>query len=537
MTEHAQRLEELGLSDWPHTVYKVCANQESFSEAGRARLAKRLQAYARRHGIGTDQKATLKDVCADLVQRVSSFAPEPLSPTDQLWFLENVADQLRLDKKSRKDVQRAVQRRVEEHVVKDGWSWKHALVVVLAALASSSGARGMQVPVCDQTSCIAQPLNSVVAQLQTDAIAPQQLAWSLSDDLRDYMEQRVPTSVTGPVTVAEPWIQDLTKSMNVYYEAVRDHEQGQLGRAQRSALETMLTDVEYATVDEEMNYINEVSTSNDPDFSRARRDKLIKEGLTASTLKRDIRQLLQEPTVNNEQLLLLFGRYAAWTTNTRKYTDEEKRKLFSRGGRHDDTEGSFVTLRRVKNLAGGIVDDVIFIPSFAPVTIEELNRMAGLRIFLLGMSSNELELFDDNVSQPFLFLQHDIVHSSDIYGNLLISRRLQIKHFAYNADKPNVEENVEPIPWDELESEQIRYREFITHLQQIEDASTVDEIENLFFFLWHEAAIPLNTLARMTPDDYRFFEVELGKLGKSPPQTATKLLFNHFRASPLAPRS
>lgn len=523
MTDHEQRLQELGLSDWPHTIVKVCANQEAFSDADRIRLAKRLQTYARRHGIDTDQSATLKDVCVHLVQRVSSFAPEPLSPTDQLWFLENVADQLKLGT-SRKDVQRVVQRRVEEHVVRDGWSWKHALVVVLAALAGSSGARGMQVPVCDQTACVAQPLDSVVAQLQTDAIAPQQLAWSLSDDLRDYMEERIPTTVTGPTTVAEPWIQDLTKSMNVYYKAVRDHEAGQLGRAQRSALETMLTDVEFAA--------DNVGNENE---------------ISAVLLRKEIRALLKAPTVDNGQLKRVMVRYATWTSNTRAPSDldeyQAKQKLrypYTVFSRKEFTYDNIKALMK-----GNIPKDIILVPSFSPVTIPELNRMAGLRTFLMGMSTNKFEYFDDAAGQPFDFFFHDLEHMKNIYVNLATPRTGfggtgfgdydMDTYNLYFKQYPNI-----PSPnWEELEAEQMRYRTFIEQLKNTEDEDTIEQVEDLFFNLWHEHNIPINSLARMKPSSEYTFNDYVHRYvhpadGTPFSPTVVKLLFDHFRESPLA---
>lgn len=518
MDHHAQRLDALGLTDWPHAVRTVCANEHVFSDADRLRLVNRLQAYARRHRIHAT--GTLKDVCLDLVQRVGSIAPEPLSATERLWFLDNVADQLELDKANRTALQRAVQRRVQEHVVRDGWSWKQALVLVLTALAATGSLQ--QVPVCNEMACVAQPIDSVAAQLQADAISPRQLEWSLSDDLRDYMEQRVPTSVTGPVTVAEPWIQELTESMSAYYETVRDYEAKQLSRAQRSALQTMLTDLEFAP-----NVVNDETT------------------ISASTLRRDVRQVLADPSVDNEQLLQLFARYAAWTTNMRRPSAKQITDAVLAGSARD------VRIED-QQLTTGDVDvriptDVIVLPSFAPVSIAELNRMAGLRTFLVGMSSNEVEEYDQLVSEPYKFLAHDLQHMRDIYINAaLATPNVRFDDFVTKPDELAAkfsQYRVEyatsadiPTPnWKELEAEQMRYREFIDNLKETGDPTTVDQVEELFFWLWHEGPVPINSLARMTSSSEALFRRFLERGGYKSFAVATKLLFDHFRASPLAP--
>lgn len=520
MADHAERIAALGLADWPHTVRTVCANEHVFSDTDRLRLANRLQAYARRHRLAIRDSTNLNDVCLDLVQHVCSVRAEPLSATEQLWFLENVADQLELDTGLRSAVQRAIQRRVQEHVVRDGWSWKQALVIVLTALAATSGIQ--QVPVCNEVACVAQPIASVVTQLQADAISPRQLGWSLSDDLRDYMEQRVPASVTGPVTVAEPWIQELTESMSAYYEAVRDHEAGQVSRAQRSALQTMLTDLEFAP-----DSINDETT------------------ISASTLRRDIRQVLADPSVDNERLLRAFARYAAWTTNMRRPSAKQITDAVLAGSARD------IKIEDQK-LTTGDVDvnvpkDVIVLPSFAPVTIAELNRMAGLRTFLVGMSSNEVEEYDQLVSEPYKFLAHDLQHMRDIYINAaLATPNVRFDDFVNGNDDVAAkfsQYRVEyaksadiPTPnWAELEAEQVRYRQFIDNLKETDDPTTVDQVEELFFWLWHEGPVPINSLARMTSSSEALFRRFLERGGYERFASATKLLFDHFRASPLAP--
>lgn len=536
MTDHEQRLQDLGLSDWPHTVQTVCSNRKSFSTKDRARLAKRLKAYARRHGIDAEPRATLKDVCADLVQRVSSFAPEPLSETEQLWFLENIADQLKFDKESWEGVQREVQHRVEEHVVRDGWSWQKALVVVLGILAGSNEISGIAmrkarhlVPVCDEIVCERLPINSVVSQLQTGEITPQQLPWSLSDDLRDYIEERLPSSMSGPVTISEPWVQDLAQYMDVYYEAVRAHDAEELVQPQRTALQTMLTDLE---------------AEND-----------IEEGpISASALRRDVRKTLSENVVDNKKLVRLFGQYAAWLHNTREPSPKQIREAREKlGNINVILESRKFT---IDDIPQNIPEEVIVIPSFAPVTIAELNRMAGLRTFLVGVTNNELEEFDQRMSDPLTFLVHDLNHMKEIYINLALAKpgvefvidvREDLDHYRSEYQKGNLDKIPTP-EWDKLEAEQMRYREFIEKLKKTEDPNTVEEVENVFFFLWHEQGIPITSLARMSflsrnkfkdfivaAFNRKEFASDFFRVAKGS-EAAIRLLFNHFRASPLAPQ-
>lgn len=160
---------------------------------------------------------------------------------------------------------------------------------------------------------------------------------------------------------------------------------------------------------------------------------------------------------------------------------------FHREGPSNDAKTALDKIRDYMKQRIELTIKTHFLGEFSPLSIKDINRMEGLRIFPVGLTLDKEIEFDGGLNNPSIFAFHDYAHAiRQIAAWEMVCKGLREKKMM-----------TQDAILKAFEDTQLAFREFMSDLES-KNAHLAMGTEAIFFDVTHEDATPIEPTAFIT---------------------------------------